>query len=83
VCLDDLQVIAGKGLGRGAVPSVQPPARQWPTAADCRFDSPRELPIKLADLKSRLTLALIFQMRRCPTKTNCVPCNCARGAACT
>ncbi|MNN71501.1 DnaA regulatory inactivator Hda [compost metagenome] len=25
--------------------------------------SPRELPIKLADLKSRLTLALIFQMR--------------------
>ena len=25
--------------------------------------SPRELPVKLADLKSRLTLALIFQMR--------------------
>ena len=39
-----------------------------PTASGRRLliaasTSPRELPVKLADLKSRLTLALIFQMR--------------------
>jgi DnaA family protein len=63
VCIDDLHVIAGKADWEEAVPSVQPPARQWPTLLIAASSSPRELPIKLADLKSRLTLALIFQMR--------------------
>jgi DnaA family protein len=34
-----------------------------------RFQLARELPIKLADLKSRLTLALISRCAACPTKT--------------
>jgi DnaA family protein len=84
-CLDDLQAIAGKADWEEALfhlfNRLRDSGRRLLIAAST---SPRELPVKLADLKSRLTLALIFQMRPFPTKTNCVPCNCAhRGAACT
>ncbi|MFV3305590.1 DnaA regulatory inactivator Hda [Pseudomonas sp. NY15181] len=63
VCLDDLDALAGK--------------REWEEALFHLFNrlrdsgrklllsasvSPRELPVKLPDLKSRLTLSLIFQL---------------------
>ncbi|KII28757.1 MULTISPECIES: DnaA regulatory inactivator Hda [Pseudomonas] len=64
VCLDDLQVIAGKADWEEAMfhlfNRLRDSGRRLLIAA---ATSPRELPVKLADLKSRLTLALIFQMR--------------------
>ncbi len=63
VCLDDLEAVCGR--------------RDWEEALfhlfnrlrDCgrrlllsASSSPRELPVKLPDLKSRLTLALVFQL---------------------
>ncbi|MFF7708198.1 DnaA regulatory inactivator Hda [Pseudomonas sp. NPDC007930] len=64
VCLDDLHVIAGKPDWEEAMfhlfNRLRDSGRRLLIAASA---SPRELPIKLADLKSRLTLALIFQMR--------------------
>jgi len=64
VCLDDLHVIAGKPEWEEAMfhlfNRLRDSGRRLLLAAS---SSPRELPIKLADLKSRLTLALIFQMR--------------------
>ncbi|MGP0147592.1 DnaA regulatory inactivator Hda [Pseudomonas oryzihabitans] len=64
VCLDDLDALAGQ--------------RRWEEALFHLFNrlrdagkrllisstsSPRQLPVQLADLKSRLTLALVFQLR--------------------
>ncbi|WP_225773079.1 DnaA regulatory inactivator Hda [Pseudomonas sp. Marseille-Q5115] len=64
VCLDDLQVIAGKAEWEEALfhlfNRLRDSGRRLLIAAS---HSPRELPVKLADLKSRLTLALVFQMR--------------------
>jgi len=64
VCLDDLQAIAGKAEWEEALfhlfNRLRDSGRRLLIAAST---SPRELPIKLADLKSRMTLALIFQMR--------------------
>ena len=64
VCLDDLQTVAGRADWEEALfhlfNRLRDSGRRLLIAASA---SPRELPIKLADLKSRLTLALIFQMR--------------------
>ncbi|MBF7142509.1 MULTISPECIES: DnaA regulatory inactivator Hda [Pseudomonas] len=64
VCLDDLQAIAGKPEWEEALfhlfNRLRDSGRRLLIAAS---HSPRELPVKLADLKSRLTLALVFQMR--------------------
>jgi DnaA family protein len=64
VCLDDLQAVAGRADWEEALfhlfNRLRDSGRRLLIAAS---HSPRELPVKLADLKSRLTLALIFQMR--------------------
>ena len=64
VCLDDLQAVAGRADWEEALfhlfNRLRDSGRRLLIAAST---SPRELPVKLADLKSRLTLALIFQMR--------------------
>ena len=64
VCLDDLQAVAGRADWEEALfhlfNRLRDSGRRLLIAAST---SPRELPIKLADLKSRLTLALVFQMR--------------------
>ncbi|QAX82146.1 DnaA regulatory inactivator Hda [Candidatus Pseudomonas adelgestsugas] len=63
VCLDDLQAIAGRTDWEEALfhlfNRLRDSGRRLLITAST---SPRELPVKLADLKSRLTLALIFQM---------------------
>ena len=63
VCLDDLDAVAGRAVCEEALfhrfhrllPSRRPPL----LAATA---SPRELPVQLPDLQSRLTLALVFQL---------------------
>ena len=64
VCLDDLEAVLGRSAWEEALfhlfNRLRDSGRRLLIAASA---SPRELPIKLADLKSRLTLALIFQMR--------------------
>ncbi|MDR3451938.1 MAG: DnaA regulatory inactivator Hda, partial [Rhodoferax sp.] len=64
VCLDDLQAVAGKPEWEEALfhlfNRLRDSGRRLLIAAS---HSPRELAIKLPDLKSRLTMALIFQMR--------------------
>ena len=64
VCLDDLEAVAGGEEWEEALfhlfNRLRDSGRRLLIAAST---SPRELPIKLADLKSRLTLALVFQMR--------------------
>ena len=64
VCLDDLQAAAGLPEWEEALfhlfNRLRDSGRCLLLAADA---SPRELPIKLADLQSRLTLALIFQLQ--------------------
>ncbi|OPG74944.1 DnaA regulatory inactivator Hda, partial [Pseudomonas ogarae] len=64
VWLDGLQDVAGKDVWEDALFQVfsrlRGSGRRLLIAASA---SPRELPVKLADLRSRLTLALIFQMR--------------------
>ena len=64
VCLDDLQVVVGKPEWEEALfhlfNRLRDSGRRLLIAAS---QSPRELPVKLADLKSRLTMALVFQMR--------------------
>ena len=64
VCLDDLEAVAGEEEWEEALfhlfNRLRDSGRRLLIAAST---SPRELPIKLADLKSRLTLALVFQMR--------------------
>ena len=65
VCLDDLQAVAGRADWEEALfhlfNRLRDSGRRLLIAAST---SPRELPIKLADLKSRLTLALVFQILR-------------------
>ena len=64
VCLDDIEALAGLPEWEEALfhlfNRLRDSGRRLLLAASA---SPRELPIKLPDLKSRLTLALVFQMR--------------------
>jgi DnaA family protein len=64
VCLDDLDAIAGKREWEEALfhlfNRLRDSGRRLLLAAD---KSPREIAIKLPDLKSRLTLALVFQLQ--------------------
>ncbi len=63
VCLDDLQAIAGLPHWEEALfhafNRLRDSGKQLLIAADA---APRELGIKLADLQSRLSLALVFQL---------------------
>lgn len=63
VCLDDLEIVVGHPEWEEALfhlfNRLRDSGRRLLIAAQ---QSPRELPIKLADLQSRLTQALIFQM---------------------
>jgi DnaA family protein len=64
VCLDDLDAVAGLGVWEEALfhlfNRLRDSGRRLLLAAS---SSPRELPVKLADLQSRLTLALVFQLQ--------------------
>lgn len=64
VCLDNLDAVAGRGDWEEALfhlfNRLRDSGRRLLLAADT---SPRELPVKLADLQSRLTLALVFQLQ--------------------
>ena len=64
VCLDDLQAVAGRTDWEEALfhlfNRLRDAGRRLLLAADT---APRELPIQLADLQSRLTLALVFQLQ--------------------
>lgn len=63
VCLDDLDAVAGRADWEEALfhlfNRLRDAGRRLLLSAAC---PPRELPIGLADLQSRLTLALVFQM---------------------
>lgn len=64
VCLDDLEAIAGRADWEEALfhlfNRLRDCGRRLLLSASV---PPRELPIKLPDLKSRLTLALVFQLQ--------------------
>ncbi|MFP6849574.1 MAG: DnaA regulatory inactivator Hda [Pseudomonas sp.] len=64
VCLDDLDAVAGRREWEEALfhlfNRLRDSGRRLLLAANA---SPRELSIKLADLQSRLTLALVFQLQ--------------------
>jgi DnaA family protein len=64
VCLDDLNAVAGLSDWEEALfhlfNRLRDSGRRLLLAAS---SSPRELPVKLADLQSRLTLALVFQLQ--------------------
>ncbi|SFB27222.1 DnaA regulatory inactivator Hda [Azotobacter beijerinckii] len=64
VCLDDLEAIAGRADWEEALfhlfNRLRDAGRRLLLSAAM---PPRELPVKLADLKSRLTLALVFQLQ--------------------
>lgn len=64
VCLDDLDAVAGLSDWEEALfhlfNRLRDSGRRLLLAAS---SSPRELPVKLADLQSRLTLALVFQLQ--------------------
>lgn len=64
VCLDDLDAVAGLSEWEEALfhlfNRLRDSGRRLLLAAS---RSPRELPVKLADLQSRLTLALVFQLQ--------------------
>lgn len=64
VCLDDLDAVAGLSDWEEALfhlfNRLRDSGRRLLLAAS---RSPRELPVKLADLQSRLTLALVFQLQ--------------------
>ncbi|WP_324733822.1 DnaA regulatory inactivator Hda [Pseudomonas paeninsulae] len=64
VCLDDLDAVAGLSEWEEALfhlfNRLRDSGRRLLLAAS---SSPRELPVKLADLQSRLTLALVFQLQ--------------------
>jgi DnaA family protein len=64
VCLDELDAIAGRREWEVALfhlfNRLRDTGRRLLLAADC---SPRALPIVLPDLKSRLTMALVFQLQ--------------------
>lgn len=63
VCLDDLDALAGRGEWEEALfhlfNRLRDSGRRLLLAASA---SPRELPVRLADLQSRLSLALVFQL---------------------
>jgi len=64
VCLDDLDAVAGRSDWEEALfhlfNRLRDSGRRLLLAAS---SSPRELPVQLADLQSRLTLALVFQLQ--------------------
>ncbi|MCG4453828.1 DnaA regulatory inactivator Hda [Pseudomonas sp. MMS21-TM103] len=64
VCLDDLDAVAGRNDWEEALfhlfNRLRDSGRRLLLSAS---SSPRELPVKLADLQSRLTLALVFQLQ--------------------
>lgn len=64
VCLDDLQAIAGRADWEEELfhlfNRLRDAGRRLLLAADA---APRELPVCLADLQSRLSLALVFQLQ--------------------
>ncbi len=64
VCLDDIQAVLGQAHWEEALfhafNRMRDAGKQLLIAADA---SPRKLPIKLADLQSRLSLALVFHLR--------------------
>ncbi|WP_421683965.1 DnaA regulatory inactivator Hda [Stutzerimonas urumqiensis] len=64
VCLDDIDTVAGEPHWEEALfhlfNRLRDSGRRLLLAARC---APRELPIQLADLQSRLTLALVFQLK--------------------
>ncbi|WP_300657341.1 DnaA regulatory inactivator Hda [Pseudomonas sp.] len=64
VCLDDLDAVAGRSDWEEALfhlfNRLRDSGRRLLLSAS---SSPRELPVKLADLQSRLTLALVFQLQ--------------------
>ncbi|MFI8481514.1 DnaA regulatory inactivator Hda [Pseudomonas sp. NPDC078700] len=64
VCLDDLETVAGQPVWEEALfhlfNRLRDSGRKLLLSANT---SPRELKIKLPDLKSRLTLALVFQLQ--------------------
>ncbi len=64
VCLDDLQAVVGRADWEEALfhlfNRLRDAGRRLLLAADT---APRELPVELADLQSRLTLALVFQLQ--------------------
>ena len=59
----------------GAVPPVQSTARYRSAPAAGGIEVARELRVKLPDLGSRLTMALIFQLHGLSDGTSFVPCN--------
>ncbi|KRW59661.1 DnaA regulatory inactivator Hda [Pseudomonas sp. TTU2014-080ASC] len=65
VCLDDLDAVAGDKVWEEALfhlfNRLRDSGRRLLLSANA---PPRELPIKLPDLKSRLTLALVFQLQQ-------------------
>ncbi|WXL24334.1 DnaA regulatory inactivator Hda [Ectopseudomonas mendocina] len=65
VCLDDLDAVAGDKVWEEALfhlfNRLRDSGRRLLISANA---PPRELPIKLPDLKSRLTLALVFQLQQ-------------------
>lgn len=64
VCLDDLDAVAGRREWEEALfhlfNRLRDSGRRLLLSANC---SPRELPVGLPDLQSRLTLALVFQLQ--------------------
>ena len=64
VCLDDLDAVAGRREWEEALfhlfNRLRDSGRRLLLSASC---SPRELPVGLPDLQSRLTLALVFQLQ--------------------
>lgn len=64
VCLDDLDAVAGRRDWEEALfhlfNRLRDSGRRLLLSANC---SPRELPVGLPDLQSRLTLALVFQLQ--------------------
>ena len=64
VCLDDLDAVAGRREWEEALfhlfNRLRDSGRRLLLSANC---SPRELPVALPDLQSRLTLALVFQLQ--------------------
>lgn len=64
VCLDDLDAVVGRSDWEEALfhlfNRLRDSGRRLLLAAS---SSPRELPVQLADLQSRLTLALVFQLQ--------------------
>lgn len=64
VCLDDVQAVAGRADWEEALFHLFNRLRDAGSCLLLAADAaPRELPVKLADLSSRLSLALVFQLQ--------------------